>query len=134
MSNNKKGFSLMEILIAMFIFGIIAMGLALPFQESITLTSKNTAVANANNLARLYLKDTELIWQNQLDFDNQTVPELIDKYTENGLYTVNLTIENLATNKDDIFILKRINIIYSDKNQNQLINIFMDYSRPGKTN
>jgi len=134
MSNNKKGFSLMEILIAMFIFGIIAMGLALPFQESITLTSKNTNVANANNLARLYLKDTELIWQNQLDFDTETVPELTDKYTESGLYTVNITIENLATNKDGIFILKRINIIYSDKNQNQLINIFMDYSRPGKTN
>ncbi|MFA6988494.1 MAG: type II secretion system protein [Candidatus Gastranaerophilaceae bacterium] len=132
--DKKFAFTLMEILVAMTVFGIVTLGLVLPFQESISLTTKNELISSANNLARLYFKEIELLWLNQSDFDAQRMPALTNQFTQNNMYTIKVSVKNMDQNTGNIWILKRVNVTYSDTTNSELVNFFMDYNRPGSTN
>ena len=127
----QSGYTLLEVVISVMFFAIISIGLALPYCNSIALTANNRSINEANNLARSYLKDIESEWGIQSNFDQGTLIEIDDSYTSNGLYSVTVVSDNVATDDNGTVLVRRINIIYSDQKEHVLANIYYDYSRPG---
>ena len=126
----KPGYTLIEVIMAVVFFGIIALGIGIPFNESMMLSRNDQNIVDANNLARLYLKDTELKWLLQSDFDAGELPELTEKYTANGKYIVTVNQTDVASNTEGIPLVKRVNITYKDNLNTTLVDIFLDYNRP----
>ncbi len=131
LSITKKAYTLLEVLISMAFFGIIALGLLVPFQESFILTGTNQNIVSANSLAKAYLKDTELKWLTPIEFDTGELPTITPKYTENNIYKVTTTKLDLEQNTTGIVILRRVNIKYKDSSNRLLVDLFFDFSRPG---
>ncbi len=131
-NNVKKGYTLIEVLISVMFFAIIAVGLSLPFSNSIYLTVDNKNINTANNLARSYLKDTEAVWRIQEDFKEGTLINIDNTYTNNGIYNVTVNSQNICLDENNEVMIRRVNIQYKDSKGNVLTNIFYDYSRPGK--
>ena len=129
----KKGYTLLEIMVAMLFFGIVALALCLPFYRSISLSVKDQDLVNANNLARLYLNDVKIGWNLQSDYDKGNLPTVDSTYTNNGVYTSTVTSTNMATDANGNVILRRIIVNYKDKSKNTLVELYSDYDRPGST-
>lgn len=127
----REGYTLLEVVISILFFAIIAIGLSLPYCNSISLTVADRNINNSNNLARSYLKEVETEWQIQADFDTGILVEIDENYTENGKYTVNVDSQDIALDNDGIVLIRRINITYFDSAENVLSDIYYDYNRPG---
>jgi Tfp pilus assembly protein PilV len=125
-----KGYTLLEIAIAILFFSITVVCLSLPISQSISLSASEQDAVNANNLAKVYLKSIELKWQFQADYDIGELPPITSTLTDNGRYTVTVTNQEIARNSSDIIILKRINVKYKDRNNNNLADLFTDINRP----
>ena len=130
---SKKGYTLLEIMIAMLFFGVVALSLSLPFYRSISLSAKDQDIINANNLARLYLNNVDIGWNLQNNYDTGALPTINTVYTNNGAYTVTVTSTNLATDNTGNTSLRRIIVKFKDKYGNTLVDIYSDYDRPGST-
>lgn len=130
-NKSQKGQSILEILIAVTIFGIMAVSLSLPVSSSLYLSVDNKNISTANTLARSYLKDVQDEWKLQSKFDNGILVPLDNVYTDDGIFAVTITTEDIETNDEGFVILRRINISYTDNNENVLCNISHDYNRPG---
>jgi len=126
----KHGYSLIEIMMAILFFGVIAVSLSAPMTNSMYLTTNNKTVNNANNLAKTYLKDLEESWKIQADYDDGSLVSLSD-YNEDGKYTIQVNSQTLETDDDSNVILRRITITYEDNNDNILCDLYYDYNRPG---
>lgn len=132
-SQAKKGFSLLEIMMSVVIFGIIALGLITPVSNSLYLSANNKSISTAGSLARTYLKDLQSSWKIQRDYDHGTLKELDNTYTNQGKYTVNVTSEDVSSDDDGNVILRRVHVVYKDLGNHTLCDIFYDYDRPGRT-
>jgi len=130
---HRKGYTLIEVFIAVMFFALIAVGLSLPFSNSISLTVNNKNVNAANNLARSYLKDMEAKWRIQSSFDAGTLIEINNTYTDNGNYSIERSSSIITENNSGIAMVRRIHIIYRDSEGLILSDIFYDYNRPGTT-
>lgn len=127
---NNPGYTLLEIAIAILFFSITVVCLSLPISQSIGLSASEQNMVNANNLAKVYLKNIELNWQFQANYDIGELPQINSNYTDNGKYTVTVTQQNLAQNSNGIVILRRLNIKYKDNRNNTLADLFVDINRP----
>ncbi len=136
------GYTLVEILISMLIFGIVTISLSLPVCQSIYLTVNNENIVKANNLARLYLKDTEVLWSSITDYDLSVLPDSDNEqgqagshtvsnsaYTDDGNYKVIVDLQNLKNNDFGVAVVKRVRIVYQDMDGNNLADVYMDYDR-----
>ena len=131
LKNKSKGQSLTEIMMAVLIFGIIAVGLSLPVANSIFATRDNKNINTASNLARSYLKDVQDSWELQSNFDIGNLITLDGVYTDSGNYTVSATTQDIKTDDDGNVLVRRLNIVYEDEGGNMLCDIYFDYNRPG---
>lgn len=127
---SNQGYTLLEIAVAILFFSITVVCLSLPIGQSISLSASEQNVVNANNLAKVYLKNIELNWQFQANYDVGALPQITSTYTDNGKYTVTVTQQNLAQNSNGIIILRRINIKYKDNRNNTIADLFVDINRP----
>lgn len=136
------GYTLVEILISMLIFGIVTISLSLPVCQSIYLTVNNENIVKANNLARLYLKDTEVLWSSIADYDLSVLPDSDNEqgqvgshtvsnsaYTDDGTFQANVILQDLKTDNSGIVIVKRVRIVYQDMDGKNLADVYMDYDR-----
>ncbi len=131
---NKKycrGYSLIELMMAVLFFGIVAVALSPPITNSMYLTFDNKNINSANNLAKTYLRDLQDSWKIQADYDQGTLINAGNEYTDNGNYNVAVNSQALETNGNGNVILRRINIVYKDSDGNTLCDIYYDYNRPG---
>ncbi len=137
-----KGYTLVEILVSMLIFGIVTISLSLPVCESIYLTANNQNIVRANNLARLYLKDTEILWNTKSNYDGSILPDSDNssvssgehdvtstEYTDDGVFEVKAYIQDLSTNDTGETVVRRVRIAFKDKDGKNLTDIYMDYDR-----
>jgi len=133
-ANNKnkrlKGYTILEMVIATLFFAITVVCLSLPFCESINLSAKDQDIVNANSLAKTYLKAIELKWQFQTNYDAGDLPEITNVETFNDKYSVTAVKQDIAQNSDSIVIVRRVNVKYTDKNNNILVDLFTDFNRP----
>jgi type II secretory pathway pseudopilin PulG len=127
------GYTLLEVMIAIVFFGVVVLGLGLPVTESLNLSSEDQNIVSANNLARVYLKDVELSWLKQSDYDGGEILQISDKYTKNGYFDVNVNTDNIAFNDDGNVLVRRVNIKYTNDSGTCLADIFLDYNRPGSS-
>lgn len=127
----KKGYSLIELMIAVLFLGIIAVALSPPITNSMFLTFDNKNINSANNLAKTYLRDVQDSWKIQADYDMGILVNADSEYTNNGEYTININSQDLETDGDGNVILRRVNIVYQDNDGNTLCNLYFDYNRPG---
>jgi|GEM_PF-2516044 len=130
-NKSLKGYSLVELMLAMFFFAIIAVCLALPFSNSINLSVNDQDVVNANNLAKRYLKSVEIKWQFQPDYDAGSLPALTSEDKGDGRYSVGRSTQIIRKDSDDNVILRRVTIKYSNKSGQVLARLFSDFDRPG---
>jgi len=128
-----KGYTLLEIAVAILFFSITVICLSLPLCQSISLSSSEQDMVNANNLARMYLKSIDLKWQFQTDYDQGELPQITSTFTSNDKYNVTTAKQDIAQNSSSIVIVRRVNIEYKDKKNNTLVNLFMDFNRPEST-
>lgn len=126
----KKGFTFIEIMMSVFIFSLVAAGLALPYIQSIDLTSKDQNIINANNLTRLYFNTVEIDWKQQINYDMGTLPTITSTYTNNGAYNVTVSKKDLIKDSSSNTIIRRVSVIYKDSNNKTLIDVYTDYNRP----
>lgn len=130
-SKKEKGYTLVEVAISILFFAIVALGLSLPFSNSVSLTVDNKNINAANNLARSYLKDTEANWSVQNNFDQGKLIQISNSYNNNSKYTVIVNSQNISTDNNGIVVVRRVNIKYKDNKGNILTDIYYDYNRPG---
>lgn len=131
MNNKTKGQSLIEIMMAMVFFGVIALGLNMPVMNSLFVTHDNKNVNMANSLARSYLREIADEWKLQNNFDNATLAEASSEYTNNGQFNVTTNTENITTDDEGNVLVRRVNIIYTDSANTTLCDIHYDFNRPG---
>lgn len=129
--NKLKGQTLTEIVMAVVIFSMVAIGLAGPLTSSIITTDQNQDINTANNLARSYLKDLQDSWELQTNFDAGALIDIDETYTNNGKYNVDAQADDLQLNDDGNVIVRRVSLTYEDSNDNILCEIYLDYNRPG---
>jgi len=129
----QKGYTLIEVFIAIMFFGLISLGLSLPFNNSINLTVNNKNINAANNLARSYLKDLEANWRIQDNFKEGNLIEINDVYTDNGKYSVEKSSQVITEDSSGTVMVRRVHIVYKDSKGLVLSDIFYDYNRPGTT-
>ncbi len=133
LSNKRRhsgGYSLIELMMAMLVFGVMVIALSFPISNSMYLTHDNKSVSNANNLARTYLRDMQDAWKLQNDYDNGNLITIGSDYTDNGKYNVTVSSSALETDDDGNTTLRRINITYEDTNNNSLCDVYYDFNRP----
>lgn len=128
--SKKQGYTLLEIVISIMFFAIIALGLSLPYCNSVSLTVANRNINASSNLARSYLKDIEAEWKIQSNFDDGNLIEVDDSYTDNDKYIVNVNSQDIAIDEEGIVLIRRVNITYKDSKENTLADIYYDYNRP----
>lgn len=133
-SENKKninGFSILEIVASSLIVCFVAVGISFNIANSLVLSVNNNEVVKANNLAKAYIKDQELKWLLQKDYD-KAIPVTVDStYTDSDTFTVNTNTQNLATNDSNQTIIRRLVVSYKNKKGELLSSIFYDFNRPG---
>lgn len=136
-TKRDKGLSLIEMMVALFFFSTIALGLAYSLTGSAFLTAKNQEVITANNLAKLYLNNLNVYWANQEDFDNKNTLPPIDtaEYTNEGRYTAGVIPDGVpVTFKDpitNIVTIKRVTVAYYDKESGKkILQLSKEYCRP----
>jgi prepilin-type N-terminal cleavage/methylation domain-containing protein len=127
----QKGFTLMELLVSIVFFSIIVWGLSDPLSRSAYLTVDNRHINTANTLARSYLKELQDSWKLRNAFDVGSLGALTSEYTDSGKYSVSVTSENIVINDQNTVLVRRIRIIYRDKDNNILSDISCEYPRPG---
>lgn len=131
--NNKnkarEAYTLLEILVATAIFGIIATTIALPLINSMSLSAKDRDIVEANALARKFLKDTEILWQDSDNFMKE--PASIDSsFTKNGKYNVFVdAVNGNVTNALGDVVVRRVNVTYRNQQGEVLSNLYLDYSK-----
>jgi Tfp pilus assembly protein PilV len=128
---SKDGISLTELIISVVFFGIIATSLSVPISNSLYLNTTNSDVNAANSLARSYLEDLKDSWKTRNDFENGNLVAVGNNYTANGKYTVEVTPQTLLTDTAGNAVIRRVNVIYKDSNNNVLCDITLDFNRPG---
>lgn len=151
---NSEGLTLIEIMVSILFLSLIALSLAHTLTNSLYLSAQDSNIVNATNLSRYYLNEVTQEWQKRLSdatasgFDNPSLPSLgtyTDEgeynltdsyYTQNGKYTVHVYTNDLASTYDEdtsstIVTLRRVRIVYYDNLENKLIDLYLDYSRPG---
>ncbi len=133
LNKTYKGYTLLEIMLSIVILGIVVLGLSLPFGQSFYLSSDDRDIVTSNNLAGLYLREVETSWQNQTEYDLGELPEITDEYTGNGRYNVTTGLEDLATNDNGQVIVRRVQVTYTNGNNQVLTDIFSDFNRPVTT-
>lgn len=141
--NNEKGISLLEIMVSILFFSLIALSLGHTLTGSLYVTARDNDIIKATNLAQQYFSEIEKEWQTQVEFDNPLLPELGDYtdgtsytiedpyFTYNDRYTVTVNVNDVSTDRQGNISLRRVEIIYEDNEGNNLINLFMDFARPG---
>jgi prepilin-type N-terminal cleavage/methylation domain-containing protein len=134
LSNSRKGFSLIELMIAVVFFGIIATTLSVPISNTLYLNTANGDVNTANSLARSYLEDLRDAWKIRNDFDQGNLIVIEDDYTEQGKYTVTTKVQSIQTDVDGNVLVRRVNVVYKDRNGDILCDISLDFDRPGNVN
>ncbi len=132
LSNKKqrKGYSLIELMMAVLFFGIAAVAISPPLTNSMNLTVNDKNINNANNLARSYLRELQDSWKIQSVFDQGVLVAVGDEYTYNGNYNVTVNAQDIESDTGGNVILRRVNIVYTDSNANMLCDLFYDYNRP----
>lgn len=142
----SEGITLIEIMVSILFFGIISLSLSHTLTNSLILTKHDSNIVNATNLAKLYLEEVGQDWRLQLEYDNPTLPdvsEIIDgeettitdsRYTNNGVYNVTVTSTDISANTDGITIIRRIEIVYRNQENNELMKLYKDFGRPGSNN
>lgn len=128
---SKKGISLTELIISVVFFGIIATSLSVPISNSLYLNTVNSDVNAANSLARSYLEDLKDSWKTRNDFENGNLVAVGNNYTDNGKYTVEVTPQTLLSDADGNAVIRRVNVVYKDSNNNILCDVTLDFNRPG---
>jgi len=127
----SRGYSLTELMIAILMFGIVAVSISLPLSNSIYANVNNKNLTTANTLAKNYLKAIEDEWKIQADYDTGALPEIDSTYTDNGTFAVSVSITPLETDSDGVtVILRRVNIIYKTSDDSNLCDLYYDYNRP----
>lgn len=137
-ANNKavhhSGFTLIEVLVAVLIFGITALALSYTITGSLKVTSSNQEIVTANNYARQYLEDVGHVWQDNTSFTaGSTLPiPLNSEYNPDNKYTI---VANnpatMATDTNGVAIVRRVTLTYkSATTNNTLVTMSMDYSKP----
>lgn len=129
--NCSKGYSLVELMMAVLFFGIISLALSPPLTNSMYLTFDNKNINNANNLAKTYLRDVQDSWKIQSNYDQGILINTGSEYTDNGNYTVTINTQDLESDSEANVILRRVNIVYQDSDGNTLCDLYYDYNRPG---
>jgi len=133
LNNNlkKKGYTLIEVMIAVMFFAIVVLGLSLPFSNSISLTVDDRNINVSGNLARSYIRDTQTSWNTQNSFDIGQLVSLNNNYTNNGIYKVTVASQAISRDANNNVIVRRLNIKYQDSRGNTLVDMFYDFNRPG---
>ena len=127
----RKAYTLIEIMISIMFFSIIAVSITLPFTKSISLSVKDQDIIDANNLARSYLRETELLWKQPLQFEQETLPVVDSKYTDNSRFSVVPDpVLDIATNSSGIVVLKRVRIKYQNSRGDYLADLYLDINKP----
>jgi prepilin-type N-terminal cleavage/methylation domain-containing protein len=130
-SKKHNGYTLLEVMMAVLIFGIVATSLFLPFVNSINLSSRDQDIVNCNNLTKLYMKNLEAQWKLANDFDTGSYPAENDSaYTYNGKYKFKPTSQDIAFNSAGKLIVRRMKLVFYDKNNNVILETFLDFNRP----
>lgn len=128
--NTKKGFSIIEIAISMVMISILAVALSLNMYNSLFISVKNNDIVKANNLTKAYIKEQELNWLMQFNYDKGDLVAVDSTYTDNGRFDVTVSSTNLQRNSSNIVILRRVVISYRNQKNELLSNVFYDFSRP----
>lgn len=129
-TNKRAGFTLIEVVMSLLFFSFIALSISLPFCKGIDLSNNTQNVINTNNLAKLYLKNVEKSWLQEVDFDNAVLPSITSDYNGNGAYNVTVKKNDLVKDASNITLIRRVSIIYKDSNGKNLIDVYSDYNRP----
>jgi prepilin-type N-terminal cleavage/methylation domain-containing protein len=130
---NSKGYTLLEILVAMLFFGILVLSLSHTLTSSFMLTGKDKKIANANNLAIRYLREVELEWRTMNAFDSGTLPDVSNSYTVNGKYYVNVSTQDLVFNQAGDVIVRRVTVKYKSNDLtdgDNIVKVYLDFFRP----
>ncbi len=130
--DKDSGYSLVEILVAMLIFGAVVLTLSLPMYSSFELAANDAKLMEANTLTSAYIKQVEKNWLNSQCYDDDALPEIDDTFTANGKYEVTVTTpEIIATSSQTGKVLiKRISITYRDDEGKVLSDVYFDFNRP----
>ncbi|MDD3149238.1 MAG: prepilin-type N-terminal cleavage/methylation domain-containing protein [Candidatus Gastranaerophilales bacterium] len=126
----KKGYTLMEVVMATVIFSILVMGIGLPITEGFDVSAHNENINLANNLARVYLNDIDTNWSIQQNFDIGEIPEITSEYTNDGDFQAETFSEDLISDDEGQVIVKRVTIKYKNNSGKLISEIFMDFNRP----
>lgn len=129
--NIKAGYTLTEVVLAMMIFGIVAVSISLPFSKDISLSYNNNNTVVANNLAKMYLKNVQTKWQTQQAFTTGELVDIDEKYTDSGQFGVEAGSETLITDSNGAALIKRVSIKYYTKSGHGLVDLFLDINKPG---
>jgi prepilin-type N-terminal cleavage/methylation domain-containing protein len=129
-NNNQKGYTLLEVLVSVLFFSVIALGLSYSFTNSMFLTSQDKDVIRAQNLARMYLSEVQSSWTQQVDYDGGVLPTVDSTYTDNGRYVVNATSTDMAQNDQGIVIVRQVKIIYENQSGFPMVDLYLDVDRP----
>lgn len=127
----SDGYSLIELMMAMLIFGVMVIALSYPISNSMYLTHDNKTVNSANNLAKSYLRDVQDAWKLQNTYDQGNLITIDSDYTDNGKYSVTVGSSVLESDDEGNTLLRRVNVKYQDPNNNTLCDVYYDYNRPG---
>lgn len=130
----KKGYSITELMVAVLFFGVVAVSLSVPVSNALYLNTSNADINAANSLARSYLQDLKDSWKIRSDFDDGEMIAIEEGYTGQGSYTVNADVQSIQSDSDGNVLVRRVNMVYKDSNDNVLCDISLDYNRPGNVN
>lgn len=140
---SSEGITLIEIMVSILFFGIISLSLSHTLTNSLVLTTHDNNIVNATNLAKLYLTKVGQDWRLQLNYDNPALPDVSEftdgeensitnsTYTNNGKYNVTVICSDISANTEGTTIVRRVEIIYNDQENNKLMNLYKDFGRPG---
>lgn len=141
----SKGISLIEIMVSILFFSLISLCLAHTLSSSLYLTAQDGDIVNTTNLAKFYLDEISQNWKTQLSYDSPTIPGIEEVgitdggeyeltspiYTQNGRYNALIYTKNISNDDLGNVNIRRVRIKYFDHEDNELIDLYLDYARPG---
>lgn len=129
----QKGFTLVEILMALVVFGIIAIGMILPFSQGLHLTKEDRQMIDASSMAKQYLTAVDEKWRLQQNFDIGDLPAITSQYTNNGEFNLVVSTDDIEISDAGNVVIRRVNVQEKSLDGVILAELFMDYNRPGNT-
>lgn len=136
---NKKGFTIVEVLIAVVIILIVLSSLSTLMPHSIKVSHDAQDGLKATDLAQKYLEKVKSDFKYTTLYDaavagTQPPIPLTAEYTDNGYYTVATTVTDLETQtiySTNYVVLKEVNIQYSKSGSTKpLANLSTMIARP----